>query len=279
MYNREGIELCHPNPALIGQKIEKNNSGFSSGNKEQFDFRTVLSNGKINSGIREFPKTSNRSSEIVTVYPVFGSDWMVASHTNTNVLKEEISNLYQKFILVFLLSTLFILGISFILIRFIYRKYETQKNNEIYTLNNEVNNLAALNNQLSTIKEKHQSYTGTEDNGNTSSKKRINTYHKDELISIETNEIAYFSLENNVVYIRTFGGNQFTINSSLDEVIKTLDLQIFYRANRQFIINIKAIKNILIFGKNQLKLVTNPESEEIIISKNKVSEFKKWLEQ
>ncbi|WP_449397824.1 LytTR family transcriptional regulator DNA-binding domain-containing protein [Chryseobacterium wanjuense] len=68
--------------------------------------------------------------------------------------------------------------------------------------------------------------------------------------------------------------------SSLDEVIKTLDQKMFYRANRQFIINIKAISNILLYGKNQLKIVTIPESKEtILISKNRVAEFKKWLEQ
>ncbi|WP_394332191.1 LytTR family transcriptional regulator DNA-binding domain-containing protein [Epilithonimonas hungarica] len=59
-----------------------------------------------------------------------------------------------------------------------------------------------------------------------------------------------------------------------------METEHFYRANRQFIINIKAIKSILIYRKNQLKIVIEPEPEEdIIISKNKVSGFKKWLEQ
>jgi len=45
-------------------------------------------------------------------------------------------------------------------------------------------------------------------------------------------------------------------------------------------VNVNAIKTILIYGKNQLRLVTQPaSSEDIIISKNKVAEFKKWLDQ
>ncbi|MBE5320778.1 LytTR family transcriptional regulator DNA-binding domain-containing protein [Pedobacter sp. MR2016-19] len=53
----------------------------------------------------------------------------------------------------------------------------------------------------------------------------------------------------------------------------------YYRANRQFIISLNAIKTIYIYGKNQLKIVVSPEPDEVIlISKNKVSEFKKWLD-
>ncbi|GAA5098096.1 hypothetical protein GCM10023210_33900 [Chryseobacterium ginsengisoli] len=282
MYNQNGIELCHPNPALIGQKINKNNSGFTSGDENKSDFIEILNSGKENTGIRNFNKNSNRASEIVSVFPVVGSNWMVASHANTEVIEQQISDLYLKFLIVFLIATLCILGISFLLIRMIYRKYEAQKNDEIRNLNDEINSLTAMNTQLNIIHEKlklSDNHSLNEDSTE-NSKKRIITYHKDELISLESSEIAYFFLENNIVYVKTNTENQYSINSSLDELIKTLDSKIFYRANRQFIINVKAINNILVYGKNQLKIVTKPESDEIIlISKNKVAEFKKWLEQ
>lgn len=282
MYNQKGVELCHPNPALIGQKIDKHNSGFISDDKNS-DFIEILNSGKANTGIRNFSENSGRTSEIVSVFPVEGSDWMVASHANTKVIEQQISDLYLKFLIVFLITSLLILGICFFLIRRIYKNYENQKNEEIKNLNNEVNNLTAINIQLNNIHEKlnnSEKYSLTEDLTE-NSKKRIITYHKDELISLETSEIAYFFLENNIVYIKTNSGNQYSINSSLDELINSLDAQVFYRANRQFIINVKAINNILVYGKNQLKLVVKPEKsgETILISKNKVAEFKKWLEQ
>ncbi|WP_106916636.1 LytTR family transcriptional regulator [Chryseobacterium aurantiacum] len=282
MYNQAGIELCHPNPALIGRKVEINSSEFISDSNKQFDFLEIINSGKASTGIHNFNKASKRASEIVSFYPVEGSNWMVASHANIDVIEQQISDLYLTFLIVFLIATLLILGISFFLIRMIYKKYEDQKNGEIKSLNDEVNTLTAINTQLHLIHEKHRE----NDNDSVSEestdalKKRIITYHKDELISLETSEIAYFFLENNIVYIKTCSGNQYSINSSLDELIKTLDSQIFYRANRQFIINVKAINNILVYGKNQLKLVVKPESDEVIlISKNRVSEFKKWLEQ
>lgn len=281
MYNQKGIELCHPNPALVGQIIDKDNSTFTSGSKHS-DFIEILNAGKESTGTRHLVQSRDRRSEIVSVFPVGGSDWMVASHANLEVINEQIRSLYLNFSIAFLLATLLILVVSFLLIRMIYRKYEAAKNSEINDLNDEINMLTAINTQLNSIHERlklHAALPSQEDPAE-NSKRRVITYQKDELISLETSEIAYFFLENNIVYIKTTGANQYPITSSLDELIKTLDQKMFYRANRQFIINIKAISNILLYGKNQLKIVTMPESKEtILISKNRVAEFKKWLEQ
>lgn len=280
IYNQKGIELCHPNPELVGKVIRKNNSDFTS-DEAGSDFADILNVGKETTGVRNFSANSNRSSEIVSVYPVSGSDWMLASHANIRVIEREISELYLRFLLIFIVATLVILGISFFLIRMIYKKYESDKEQQLNNLNNEVNVLTAMNTRLKLIQKNagaHQQDPASETAENT--KKRIITYHKDELISLETTEIAYIFLENNIVYIKTHAGNQYSINSSLDELTAMLDPFKFYRANRQYIINISAIKNILVYGKNQLKIVVVPKSEEdILISKNRVAEFKKWLEQ
>lgn len=65
---------------------------------------------------------------------------------------------------------------------------------------------------------------------------------------------------------------------SLDDMYTHLDSSLFFRANRQFIISISAIDKILKYGNSQLKIVMQTKtSEDIIISKNKASEFKQWL--
>lgn len=280
MYNQKGIELCHPNPELVGQVIDKSNSTFIS-NEFSSNFVDVLNTGKQNAGVRNFSKNSNRSSEIVSIYPISGSDWMLASHANVRVIEQEMSDLYLRFLLIFILATLVILGVSFFLIRMIYKKYESDKEQQLSNLNNEVNALTAMNTQLNLIQNSANAYK--DDAANEAAdhtKKRIITYQKDELISLETTEIAYIFLENNLVYIRTHSGTQYSINSSLDELAGMLDQFKFYRVNRQYIVNISAIKNILVYGKNQLKIVVKPTNEDdILISKNKVTEFKKWLEQ
>ncbi|NCQ12333.1 MAG: LytTR family transcriptional regulator, partial [Bacteroidetes bacterium] len=59
---------------------------------------------------------------------------------------------------------------------------------------------------------------------------------------------------------------------------KTFDKSIFYRASRQVIVSAKAIDKIEKYGTTQLKILTNPISPiDIIISKNKLTDFKKWI--
>jgi len=274
MYNTQGIELCHPDPALIGQKIEASNSSISIAGQPN-SFRQVLQEGKEQSGTREFPLNSERSSEIVSVYPVKGTDWMLASHANIAAIQSQLEDLFLKFIVGGIIFTLFISFSSFLLIRLIYRSYEKQKEAEIADLNIQVNTLQAMNQQLETVKN-NIAHESPEKKPN---RKRIISYIRDEVIALDTEDIAYFELNNNAIVARTFDENSYTVNGSLDELVNELDQEVFYRANRQFIINIRAISNIWVYGRNQLRIETTAKSETpILISKNKVAEFKRWLD-
>ncbi|MUV04375.1 hypothetical protein GN157_11715 [Flavobacterium rakeshii] len=199
---------------------------------------------------------------------------MLASHTNIKVLEAQVSNLYLNFLLSFIISVVLILTLSFFLIKKIYKSFILQTEQEIDYLNEQIINLTALNNQLNNQQVK------INDSYNEQIKKRITTYHKDELISVSVTDIAFISLQDTVIYIQMFDGMRYVINSSLDEISKVLDPKEFYRANRQYLINIRAISSILLYGKNQLKLTLKPDLKEyVIISKNKASDFKNWLEQ
>lgn len=286
MYNQKGIELCHPNPALIGLKIQEDNSQVNGiGNQEFKPLSTVLKQGEKIGGMRTFPNDPKRKSEIININPVAGTDWMVASHANLAVLEEELSDLYLQFVVSLFLSTIFISVCCYLMIRLIYRKYEKVFDLEKEDLNYRVNELQILNLQLNSNQQKLQNLADSTILNDTSKeseipKKRILTYHKDELIKLDIEEIAYILLDTGITYIYTFDNRQFNSNNSLDEVMKWLDQTTFYRANRQFIVNIASISSILLYGKNQLKLIIKPDPKiDIIISKNKVAEFKNWLDQ
>lgn len=285
MYNQKGIELCHPNPALIGKKIQENNSQIRSITDQKIKpLSVVLEQGEKTAGTRTFANNANRSSEIVNINPVAGTDWMVASHANLAVLEEQLSDLYLQFVISLLLSTIFISSCCYAIIRLIYRKHEKALDLENENLNNKVNELKVLNLQLNSNQQKFQNHVDTSLNDVSKeaeiTKKRILTYHKDELIKLDTDDIAYILLDTGITYIHTFDNRQFNSNNSLDEIMKWLDQTVFYRANRQFIVNIKAVNSILFYGKNQLKLIIKPDLKmDVIISKNKVSEFKNWLDQ
>src|SRR5690606_26727334 len=131
--------------------------------------------------------------------------------------------------------------------RLTYRRYEQLVSKHVDGLNEEVELLNTLNQQLLNTKQSEQIKT-TYTQQDSSSKKRIVIYHKDEMIAISTDSIAYVFLNNGLSFLRTFSNENYSVNGSLDDIYKQLDAESFYRVNRQLIINISAIKTIYIYG-------------------------------
>lgn len=96
---------------------------------------------------------------------------------------------------------------------------------------------------------------------------------------ITVNEIAYFYIDNGITYINTFTGKKHNIIYSLDEIEKKVDEKGFYRANRQFIINFNAVREIQHFFNRKLAVKLKvPVKETVVISKARSSDFLKWME-
>ncbi|MBB4802138.1 two-component system LytT family response regulator [Flavobacterium nitrogenifigens] len=102
---------------------------------------------------------------------------------------------------------------------------------------------------------------------------------KEKIIPIQVREIAFYYLDKSGVTITTLSNQKYFISSSMDEIENFLDPQVFYRANRQFLINRAAIVNAERYFARKLLLklcVSIPET--IIVSKAKASDFLHWLE-
>jgi len=283
MFDWSGIEINHPDPHKIGKQINPNESLVNSFNDEldSEDFYQLLKNKQTFGGVREF--NTDRSSEIIFLYPVKNTDWIIAAHANIDKISREIQKLKVTFLLVYLLTCISIILLSVISIRYLSNYYENELELKNQLLKGEVLTLSKLNSQLSNYKNKvlQKNEDGTfENNSNNetalNSKKRILTYSKDKLISIKVEEIAFISTEHGITSIKSLDGDKYTSNSSLDELFNNIDHSIFFRANRQYIISVQGIYEILKYGNNQLKIKT-AQNNSIIISKNKAAEFKKWL--
>ena len=102
--------------------------------------------------------------------------------------------------------------------------------------------------------------------------------HKDKLIPLSVDKIAFMFAENKMISIHTFEGAKHHIDSSLDVLYRQLDAAQFFRANRQYVIARKAIKDMSQWFGSKLSVnLTVAVPERIIISKVRVSEFKKWF--
>ena len=100
----------------------------------------------------------------------------------------------------------------------------------------------------------------------------------DKFYPLQVKDILYFYTANEKVTAYTSDGKQHPVDRTLDALGDQLDKRHFFRANRQFIISRKAIKDIdLWFGSRLSVNLILPIPERIIISKTKTPVFKKWI--
>lgn len=287
MFDWSGVEICHPDPQKIGKQTNPNESYVRpiDSDIDSEDFYQLLNDRKMQGGVREF--NNDRSSEIIYLYPVKNTDWIIAAHANIEKIENEIATLRANFLLVYLLTSISIILLSLIIVRYLGNYYEKELELKNEKLTEEVLSLSKLNRNLSQYKTKineeiedTEHFTTTDDEANNEAnstiKRRLLTYSKDKLITVKVEEIAYIHTENSITFITCLDGRQYTHNSSLDELFTGLDHALFFRANRQYILSVKGIDEILKYGNNQLKIKTNPENS-VLISKNKAAKFKKWL--
>jgi DNA-binding LytR/AlgR family response regulator len=99
--------------------------------------------------------------------------------------------------------------------------------------------------------------------------------------SVMTDEIKYFFIVERSTFMKTLQGKIFDVDYSLDQLEKMLDPENFYRINRKFILNLSEITDIITWSSNRLKikLANEEENHDMVVSREKVSEFKKLLDQ
>ena len=70
----------------------------------------------------------------------------------------------------------------------------------------------------------------------------------------------------------------FYLSQTLDDLMSELDPKVFFRANRQFIISRRAVRDVSVWFGNKLAVNLSVETpEKIIVSKARVAEFKTWF--
>ncbi len=91
--------------------------------------------------------------------------------------------------------------------------------------------------------------------------------------------IAYFFRQGDSNYLRTISGEDYFVNKALDEVQQELPEKLFFRANRQLIINRQACKGFDLISYGKLNLTLDPPLKENAgVSQTRAKDFKKWME-
>jgi len=98
--------------------------------------------------------------------------------------------------------------------------------------------------------------------------------------SVQTSMIHCFYIHERCNFIHVDKGKNYPIDYSLDKIEQLIDSKSFFRINRNFIINYSAIQDTIAYSSNRLKIVLKDwtEKEDIIVSRERVSDFKEWMD-
>lgn len=103
-------------------------------------------------------------------------------------------------------------------------------------------------------------------------------HFRNKLVPLATADVAWFYTANEIVFANTFDGQKHMIDFTLEQLQQQLDPFIFFRANRQFIVQRKSIREVEFYFNGRLALTIQPAaSEKVLISKARVPEFKLWM--
>ena len=95
---------------------------------------------------------------------------------------------------------------------------------------------------------------------------------------VEIKDIAYFYIDEKIVFAVAFDKGRYPMDQSLDQIEKQLDPARFFRINRGFIISIESIDTMITYSKARIKVKLKPPCElESISSTERSAEFREWL--
>jgi len=98
-------------------------------------------------------------------------------------------------------------------------------------------------------------------------------------ITLQIEEVAYFYIDVQMLFVKTHDNRRYSIDKTLDELEKALNPKKFFRLNRQFIASIDAIGDMNNFFNSTIKIELKPPiDKEIIVSRYNIKEFKEWLD-
>lgn len=281
VFDWSGKIISHPDVTKIGEKNEQKSNTISN-------MKSVVTADELYAHLITLKSYDKHTSEVIAMRSIADSDLLIAAHLNIENIHFQINAFKDQVKTIFLILGLIVLLLLLIILRVISIYYERIIDQKTAKLEDGVLNLSKLNTSLENyqksvaelkIETQNVPEEKVDEVVTEAPKQRLLTYIRNELMPIAIEDIAYIYVENSISYVVRKDGKRYTANDSLDQIYASLDPKLFFRANRQTIVAIYAIDKIIKYGNSALKIEMQPTSEiDIVIGKNKVSVFKKWLD-
>lgn len=92
-------------------------------------------------------------------------------------------------------------------------------------------------------------------------------------------EVLYFYSFSKGTYLKMKDGKNYLIDQSLEVLEELVDPSVFFRINRKYLIAISSIRDVITYSNSRLKLkIHQADEDDFLVAREKVKEFKTWLE-
>lgn len=97
---------------------------------------------------------------------------------------------------------------------------------------------------------------------------------------VPTSNIHCFYIMERCTFLLNNSGKSYPVDYSLDQIEQLVDSKLFFRVNRNFIVNYEAVQDIIAYSSNRLKIILTDWTgmDEILVSRERVADFKKWMD-
>ena len=109
-------------------------------------------------------------------------------------------------------------------------------------------------------------------------RRRFLVHHRDELLVVPAEDIAYLYSEHKTTYLVRPDGTRFALDETLERVEASLDPLQFFRLSRQYLAGLAAIQKVHkhFDGKLSVQLIPPPPAA-VLVSRLTAPSFKEWL--
>ncbi|BDD09342.1 DNA-binding response regulator [Fulvitalea axinellae] len=102
----------------------------------------------------------------------------------------------------------------------------------------------------------------------------------EKLRSVRADNAVCFYSESRVTFLRDSEGRNHVVDYTLEQVENAVDPDLFFRVNRKFLVGIDGIGEVVFYSNSRLRIMLDGfEQAEVIVSRERVSDFKEWFGQ
>lgn len=97
--------------------------------------------------------------------------------------------------------------------------------------------------------------------------------------SFNVEDIAFFKSHEGLIFLYTHTGQSYPVEYTIDQLENILNPVQFFRINRKFMVSVKSVIEIHSYFNSRLLLKLMPkEKEQVVVSRERTTNFKRWLD-